>query len=233
MAYGGEATKRGAGLAAGLAALAANIFEWLGLLNKGSASAAAAPDPATTSAVEPISSNTLNVTRVGGVATLISAAGAAAIALFGVDAETTRAPIVVAAYASVGVIVAAALLTAAIIIAADIRARGAIAVGTSSSTSSPVSPAVMSISGTADTEITLAQVYEYVLVNADLNDVTLTLPSAESSEWQAMELKRTDAGEAHNVVVTPVAGHSEDRIALTPRKRTIRVYSTGKAWTVL
>jgi hypothetical protein len=233
MAYGGEPTERGAGWAAGLGALATNIFEWFGLLNKGSASAAAAPDPATTSAVEPISSNTLNVTRVGGVATLISGAGAAAIALFDVNKATTRAPIVVAAYASVGVIVAASLLTAAIIIAADIRVRGAIAVGTSSSTSPNVSPTVMSISGTADTEITLDQVYEYVLVNADLSDVTLTLPSAESSEWQAMELKRTDAGQTHDVVITPVVGHSENRIALTPRKPTIRVYSTGKAWTVL
>ena len=230
MTFGGTSTERkGAGVAEGVS----KVFEWLGLLNKGSASAPAAPQPGTTGAVEPISSNALNVTRVGGVATLISGAGAAAIALFRVDTGTTRAPIVVAAYASVGVIVAAALLTVAIIIAADIRARGAIAVATSSSTAPHVSPAVKSISGTADTEITLDRVYEHVLINADLSDVTLTLPSAESSEWQAMEVKRTDVGEAHDVVIKPVAGHSEDRIALTPTRPTVRVYSTGKAWTVL
>ncbi|MER5445509.1 hypothetical protein ABT052_24195 [Streptomyces sp. NPDC002766] len=69
-----------------------------------------------------MSTNALNVTRVLGLGSLITGTGAAALALFGVD-KTDDPSVVVAAYASVGVIVAAALLTAAIIVSADIRAR--------------------------------------------------------------------------------------------------------------
>jgi hypothetical protein len=103
---------------ASLAGIVGTIAEVFGLLNKGSAKAQAAPTASDSADVQPISSNTLNVTRVGGVAALISAAGAALL-LFNVNKTKDHASIVVAAYASVGVIVAAALLTVAIIISAD------------------------------------------------------------------------------------------------------------------
>jgi hypothetical protein len=65
------------------------------------------------------------VTRVGGLTALIASAGAAALAIFNVHKGVDQASVVVAAYVSVGAIVAASLLTAAIIISADIRARSA------------------------------------------------------------------------------------------------------------
>ncbi|HEX4804845.1 MAG TPA: hypothetical protein VFU94_02995 [Conexibacter sp.] len=112
-------------------ALVTRVFEAIGLLNKGSATTPGAPDASDMDRVQPVSTNALNVTRVGGVTAVIGGAGAAALAIFSVDPARDATAVVVAAYASVGLIVAAALVTVAIIIAADIRARQAIAVATS------------------------------------------------------------------------------------------------------
>lgn len=110
----------------GWAGLWTRAFESVGLLNKGSADSAATPKVSDAAQTAGVSSNALNVTRVGGLATLIVGAGAAAIAIFNVNKATDKASIVVAAYVSVGAIVAAALLTAAVIISSDIRARVAV-----------------------------------------------------------------------------------------------------------
>ena len=229
MTFGGSATTRDRGLAK----FVAIIFERLGLLNKGSASASAAPEPGKTGEVEPISSNTLNVTRVGGLTTLIGGAGAAALAIFNINKATDRSPIVVAAYASVGVIVAATVLTVAIIIAADIRARGAIAVATTPASAQQPTPTVKAVSSSFDTKVTLDRVYEYVLVDAEQGDVALTLPGAASGEWRSLTVKRTDAARAHTVTVQPVAGFYEDRLDLTLPRPTFSLYSTGKEWKML
>jgi hypothetical protein len=110
----------------GWAGLWTRAFESVGLLNKGSADSAATPEAGDAAQTAGVSSNALNVTRVGGLAALIVGAGAAAIAIFNVNKATDNASIVVAAYVSVGAIVAAALLTAAVIISSDIRARVAV-----------------------------------------------------------------------------------------------------------
>jgi len=109
----------------GVAVWVTQIFESLGVLNKGSSKSAATPSADDAAQATGVNTNSLNVTRVGGLAATITAAGAAALAIFKVTSKT-KVPIVVAAYASVGVIVAAALLTAAIIISADIRGRTAV-----------------------------------------------------------------------------------------------------------
>ncbi|MFF4904128.1 hypothetical protein ACFY2T_04645 [Streptomyces sp. NPDC001260] len=101
------------------------LFEALGVLNQGSSRSPANPSPEEAARTVGVSTNALNVTRVLGLGALITGTGAAALGLFAVDKKTDKASVVVAAYASVGVIVAAALLTAAIIVSADIRARGA------------------------------------------------------------------------------------------------------------
>lgn len=107
----------------GLLVWLTKLFESLGLLNAGSSESPATPSPDDAAKTTGVSSNTLNVTRVGGLAALIAAVGAAALALFNVNKAVDKPAIIVAAYASVGVIVASALLTAAIIISADIRSR--------------------------------------------------------------------------------------------------------------
>ncbi|WP_458243398.1 hypothetical protein [Streptomyces sp. MAI_2237] len=109
-----------------LAVPLAALFEALGVLNQGSSRAPANPSPEEAARTVGVSTNTLNVTRVLGLGALITGTGAAALGLFAVDKKTDAASVVVAAYASVGVIVAAALLTAAIIVSADIRARVAV-----------------------------------------------------------------------------------------------------------
>ncbi|MFJ9723356.1 hypothetical protein ACIRP3_11455 [Streptomyces sp. NPDC101209] len=109
-----------------LAVAFAWLFEALGVLNQGSSRAPASPSPEEAARTVGVSTNTLNVTRVLGLGALITGTGAAALGLFAVDKKTDAASVVVAAYASVGVIVAAALLTAAIIVSADIRARVAV-----------------------------------------------------------------------------------------------------------
>ena len=124
----------------GLVWAATNLFESLGLLNKGSGDSAATPKASDAAQTAGISSNALNVTRVGGLAALIASAGAAALAIFNVNKGTDKASIVVAAYVSVGAIVAAGLLTAAIIISADIKARSAVNPTPSPSPASTTAP---------------------------------------------------------------------------------------------
>ncbi len=220
MTFGGTDTKR----VAGLAKVVTTIFESLGLLNKGSSDAAAAPSPSEADQVQPISSNALNVTRVGGVTTLIGGAGAAALAIFSVDKTHDPVSIVVAAYASVGVIVASALLTVAIIIASDIRARAAIAVATSGTP--PQKPDVKSVLGSAETKVTLDHAYGYVLVNAGSGTVELTLPKAASCAWQSLTVERTDSNVAHDVHIEPLPAPDA---SLQP-SQSIRLYSDGTNW---
>lgn len=220
MTFGGADTKR----IAGFAKVVTTVFESLGLLNKGSANAAAAPSPGEADQVQPVSSNALNVTRVGGVATLISGAGAAALAIFSVDKAHDPASIVVAAYASVGVIVGSALFTVAIIIASDIRARSAIAVATSGT--APQKPDVKSVHGSADTKVILDHAYAYVLVDAGSGTVELTLPKAASCAWRSMAIERTDGNAAHDVHIEPLPAVSA---SLQP-SQSVRLYSDGTNW---
>jgi hypothetical protein len=69
-----------------------------------------------------IESNALNVTRIGGIASTITAVGAAATGIFTIS-ETDKVAQKVAITAATGAIVAVALVAVAIIIAADLRAR--------------------------------------------------------------------------------------------------------------
>jgi hypothetical protein len=102
------------------------FFESLGLLNKGSADSPATPSAEQAASTAGVNTNSLNVTRVSGLGTLVASVGAAAIAVFSVDKKTDPPAVVMAAYISVGVIVAAALVTVGIIITADIRSRVAL-----------------------------------------------------------------------------------------------------------
>jgi hypothetical protein len=137
MVYNSQDTARAAG---GLAHAITKFFESIGLLNKGSADASAVPNTTEAAQVQPIVSNSLNVTRVGGLAALITSVGAVALAVFNVNKKSDPVPVVVAAYISVGVIVVAALLTAAIIISADVRARTSVAVAHSPESPAPAKP---------------------------------------------------------------------------------------------
>jgi len=135
MVYNSQDTARTPG---GLAHAAATFFESVGLLNKGSADAKAVPDDAEAAKIQPIMSNSLNVTRVGGLASLVTSVGAVALAIFNVNKKTDPANVVMAAYLAAGAIVVAALLTAAIIVSADIRARTSVAVTHSPDTPAPI-----------------------------------------------------------------------------------------------
>ncbi len=133
MVYNSQNTARTPGLAHAIT----TFFESVGLLNKGSADANAVPTSAEAAQIQPVVSNSLNVTRVGGLAALVTSVGAAALAIFNVNKKTDPATVVMAAYLGAGAIVVAALLAAAIIIAADIRARTAVAVAHSADTPAP------------------------------------------------------------------------------------------------
>ena len=213
--------------------------ESFGILNKGSAKAAA-PTASESANVQPISSNSLNVTRVSGIATLIGAAGGAALLIFNVNKTTDRAPIVVAAYVSIGVIVAAALLTVAIIIASDIRARASIA--TAVSPVPPVKAEVKYVVAEAaqapaggnppDFTASLDQAYNYVIINANEASAVLTLPRAGSSSWQQMTIKREDNNAQRTVTIHPqgqetvIGQHAYNLPAANP----IQIYSNGENW---
>jgi hypothetical protein len=224
MAFGGVETQR----ESGFAKVVATIFESLGVLNKGSAQAAAAPSASETSVVQPISSNALNVTRVGGVGALIAAAGVAALAIFNVKKDEDPHSIVVAAYASVGLIVASALIAVAVILAADIRARASIATATAPPTAQ--TPAeIKSVRGSGETKLTLDRAYSYVLVDAGSGPVSLELPDPASCAWQCIRVQRTDDNGNNYVRIDPLAAAYA---TLKPDRR-IRLYSDGKAWTRL
>jgi hypothetical protein len=133
MVYNSQNTARTPGLARAVT----TFFDSVGLLNKGSADANAVPTSAEAAQIQPIVSNSLNVTRVGGLAALVTSVGATALAIFNVNKKTDPATVVMAAYLGAGAIVVAALLAAAIIIAADVRARTAVAVAHSPGTQTP------------------------------------------------------------------------------------------------
>jgi hypothetical protein len=224
MTYGGDSAKRGSGPAR----LGSWIFERLGVLNPGSSEAAAVPDPADAEKVGPVTSNALNVTRVGGVTALIAGAGAAALALFNVDKATDRTAIVVAAYGSVGLIVSAALLVTAIIIVADIRARATIAVATS-----PAAPrkraTVRTLRPTGNT-VSIDGADDVFLVDAAEDDVRLELPDAASIPDQVVTIKKIDDTD-HRVLFEASNGFQPR--ALTRKARELRIYSAESAWRLL
>lgn len=235
MIYGGSITQRGIGIVNGITKLA----ESLGLLNKGSAKAAA-PTASDTATVQPVTSNSLNVTRVGGVSTLIGAAGGAALLIYNVNKTKDRASIVVAAYAGIGVIVAAALLTVAIIIAADIRARASIAAAVS-----PVPPAKAQVKrlvaeaaqapahgNPPGFTASLDQAYNYVIINAAEADMLLTLPDAKSSSWQQMTIKREDNNGGRTVAIHPQGQQTVigQQVYDLPAANPIQIYSNGENW---
>jgi len=217
----------------GLGKWATQAFEALGVLNKGSSKAPPVPAPnQVDQPVQAVSTNALNVTRVGGLATLVTAVGAAALAIFKLDKGTTPAPRA-AAYASVGLIVAAALVAAAIIIAADIRARTAVATSAKAAPTPPAQTAVKSLAGTAPaatTKATLDRAYDYVLANADAGSLDVTLPSPVANAWRHMTIRRTDSNAGHSVNVQPAEGISAT--ALAPGD-SIKLYATDAAWHTL
>lgn len=245
MTYVGSGSKRQVGrrwrVPKSLAGWVGTLFEILGLLNKGSAKAQAVPDASDVAKVQPISSNTLNVTRVGGITTLIGAAGSAAMLIFNVNKATDRAPIVVAAYLSVGAIVTAALLTVAIIIAADVRARTAVAVTAApvppSHPAHPAQPAAPSAPGEVTRVIApgltpLTRVFDYVLVSAAAGSMELVLPSAGSVPGQQMTIKREDPDANHTVALRPQA---QQTITGQPQRQlppagSVQIYSDGLNW---
>lgn len=232
MTFGGTATKRTGFSVVKIVGL---IGEAIGLLNKGSAKAPAAPGAG---AAEPaVSANSLNVTRVGGVGALISAAGGAALLLFHVNKMNDPHSEVVAAYISIGVIVAASLIAVAMIITADIRSRtGLASAAVSAGTPAPAPAQVKYIqavaSGTEAMTVSLDRAYDFVIVNAHATGLRLTLPTADSARWQQMLIKRED--NAKDKVVTLLAqnrdqvlGHRE--CALDP-DNPVQLYSNGESW---
>jgi hypothetical protein len=112
----------------GFATGATKFLESIGLLNKGSSGSPATPSPDTNAGTVGIGTNTLNVTRVGGTASLTVAVGTAALTLFHLDTHTAPAARA-AAYAAVGLMVSAALIATAVILQADVRSRSAIEIG--------------------------------------------------------------------------------------------------------
>jgi hypothetical protein len=244
MPFGGLGTLRGSS-GFSFVRLVTKAAESVGLLNKGSSAAPAAPAPGSGGSPA-ISANTLNVTRVTGLGTLIAGAGGAALLLFHLK-PTTPAAEVVAAYISTGVIVAAALLTVAMIICAEIRARtittAAAAAPAAARQAAPaaahgtvksVQAVAASTHGTAPGPgyvATLEQAYDYVLVNAKAADVTVILPSAEAASWQQMTLTRND-NSPHAVMLQPQGSETidgEHNLALTTTSA-VQVYSNGTVW---
>lgn len=235
MIYGDISTARGSSLVTWVTQFA----ERLGLLNKGSANTTA-PTASESAAVQPVTSNSLNVTRVGGVTTLIAAAGGAALLIFNVNKAKDPASIVVAAYISTGIIVAAALVTVAIIIVADIRARASIAAAVSPVPSAQaevkhvVAEAAPALHGGNPPDFTasLNQVYSYVIIDADAANVILTLPSAASSAWRQMKMSREDSNPGRTVAIHPqnqetiLEHHTHD----LPAANHIHIYSNGENW---
>jgi hypothetical protein len=244
MTYRGSDSKRKTwpgGLPKSLAGWAGTLFETLGLLNKGSARAQAVPDASDAAKTGQISSNTLNVTRVGGITTLIGAAGSAALLILNVNKTADRAPIVVAAYLSIGAIVATALLTVAIIIAADVRARTAVAAAATPATQPSPQPQPGHQGQPAPGGVTrviapgltsLTRVFDYVLVSATAGSMELVLPSAGSVPWQQMTIKREDPDASHTVALRPqaqqtITGQPQRQL---PPSGSVQLYSDGLNW---
>jgi Zn-dependent alcohol dehydrogenase len=202
------------------------VFEAVGLLNKGSKDAPAAPTADEASEVTAIGSNALNVTRVGGLAAVVTTVGAAAMALFNTTNEPTA--VVVAAYGGCALVIAAALLTAAIIIAADIRARKDIAVTTPTAVPSPT---VKVVEGSQAGTVSLDRAYEEVLIDATDGDVDLVLPKAATSAMQMIEVVRIDHVPGRVVFVEPVENGNQRHPMLANDH--VRLYADGQNWKVL
>jgi hypothetical protein len=231
MTYGGSSTKRPGFSFARIVGL---IGEAIGLLNKGSASAPAAPGGG--SAEPAVSANSLNVTRVGGVGALISGAGGAALVLFHVNKMKDPHSEVVAAYISIGVIVAASLVAVAMIIVADIRSRtGLASAAVSASVPAPEAQVkyIQTVAaGTAEMAVSLDRAYDFVIVNATATGLKLTLPTANSATWQQMSIKRED--NAGDKVVTLLAQNRDQVLGereheLAPANP-VQLYSNGESW---
>lgn len=225
MAYGGSSATRGWDLGK----LAAKLFERVGLLNPGSSETPAAPDPATGGAPGVISSNSLNVTRVGGITALIAGAGAAALALFGVDKVTDAVAIVAVAYAATGLIVAATLIAVAVIVASDIRARADLA--KAASTPAQAHVAVRTVEGGETTAVTLGTDDDFVVVDAHAGDVEMRLPDPAKFGNRILTLRRTDMSLAHAVAVRDSNGFGPEY--LMPGRRELRVYTANNEWHLL
>jgi hypothetical protein len=181
------------------------VSEAIGLLNKGSAaiSASAATDGASEL---PVSSNSLNVTRVGGTGAVIAAAGAAALALFRVHTGDPNS-IIVAAYASTGLIVAAALVTTAIIISADIKARSSASGGAGTSKADTKS---FKEASKADTE-SFKEAWTDALDR--LQDVKVALPAADRNAASALWLNAKATG-GFTGSLTPPTGLADEHARL-------------------
>lgn len=223
MTYGGEPTKRSTGFAKGVA----KALESVGLLNKGSADSPAAPDPAAGGQTAAVASNALNVTRVAGFAGLVASVGAAALALFGVDKATDKVPVVVAAYASVGLIVAASLVSAAVTISADLRTRGLTATATY-----PAPPTPAAIIASINSPQPLVLPVDLVRVDAANEDITITLPDAGRYPGSRIVIKRIDASN-HVVRVEAQPGQTIDAnqsLQLPAQWDSIRLFSTTGGW---
>lgn len=228
MAFGGDNTKR-QGMGDWLVVAVTYIGEFFGLLNKGSAKQPAGADAEDAKTVTNISSNSLNVTRVGLVG-LIAGAGAAAVAIFNVDKGTDRAPVVVAAFASIGVIVAAALIAAAVIIASDIRARKDVAVASPSGSASAAA-SVTRLAVPADGHVKLDRIYDLVVIDASAESGDVTMPDATASPWRHVTLVRDDGRPDHNLVVQPVTNGGGQNVAKLAANDRLDLYSdNGGHW---
>ncbi len=214
-----------------LAKILGYIGEAIGLLNKGSVT-----DSATAggnASGQSISANSLNVTRVGGVGAVISGAGGAALLLFKVNKATDPPSIVVAAYLSVGLIVAAALVTVAMIVVADVRTRGSVAASAQAPEPAEQVKYIRAVAAHAgDMDASLDRAYEYVIVNAIAAGVKLMLPSAAASPWQPMRITRDDDAGTHSVALLAqnadqVLGASQHDLAAGG---SLLLYSDGRSW---
>ena len=106
----------------GLVQWVTKALESVGLLNKGSSKSSVTPTPDENAGTVGVSTNSLNVTRVGGMSSLTVAVGTAALTLFQLKPNTApeaRA----AAYLAVGFMVSAALIATAVILQSDVRSR--------------------------------------------------------------------------------------------------------------
>jgi hypothetical protein len=218
MTYGGKSATR----ESGLAHLASTIFEALGVLNPGSSDASAVPDPADAANAGGITSNALNVTRVGSIVALITGAGGAALALFSVDKANDPAAVVVAAYGSVGLIVSVALLVVAIVIAADIRARGGT---TSAAASPPPKRATVRTLKPTGNKVSINGTDDVSLIDARDENVRVELPEAGSFPDQLLVIRKIDPTD-HEVLIE----NSNGLDPLTREKRELRIYSAENSW---
>jgi hypothetical protein len=119
--------------ATGVVQWVTKALESVGLLNKGSSTTSATPKPDENASTVGVSTNSLNVTRVGGMSSLTIAVGTAALTLFQLNNKTSSEARA-AAYLAVGIMVAAALVATAVILQSDVRSRTKIEVSAQAET---------------------------------------------------------------------------------------------------